>query len=118
MATTIGPIPPIPLFSQGQRQEQVNMSTVNLNVDTGQQHHQQYDQGNSAYGGANAYPTPVTGQSFRHQALAGAGEAGPSRRKNSAMQTEIDGMEHRARELRIDDAGDGRVGVEDPCMSF
>lgn len=31
------------------------------------------------------------------------------------MQREIDGMEHQARELRIDDAGDGRVGVEDPC---
>lgn len=33
------------------------------------------------------------------------------------MQMEIDGMEHRARELRLDDAGDGRVGVDDPRES-
>ena len=96
------------------------MSTINLNVDTGQRHHQQYNHNpnaNTIYGGANAYPTPVSAQSFHHQASIGQGEAGPSRRKVSAMQTEIDGMEHQARELRIDDTGDGRVGVEDPCKS-
>lgn len=101
------------------------MSTINLNVDTGQRHHQQQHytnaNGHRVYGNGdgnaqNAYPTPVSAQSFHQQSLTGIGqEAGPSRRKSSVMQTEIDGMEHRARELRIDDAGDGRVGVEDPC---
>lgn len=106
------------------------MSTINLNVDTGQgssQYQQQPLRQNPAaaapspaldQGYGHAYPTPVSAQSF-HQSMPGSGEAGPSRRnKNSVMQMEIDGMEHQARELRLDDAGDGRLGVEDPCKSL
>lgn len=128
MAKTLVPTSPLSI-------NEPSMSTINLNVDTGHRPYDGHDQslgpeqGNGVYGHGHGhgqghghrqgpqhpYPTPVSASSFHTPSSA---EAGPSRRKSSTMQMEIDGMEHRARELRLDDAADGRVGVEDPREYF
>jgi hypothetical protein len=67
-------------------------------------------QSNSHYSHQDGYPTPVATSHMGYQ------QAGPSRsRRQLAVEMEIDGMEHKAREMTINEPSDDRVGVEKPC---
>jgi hypothetical protein len=98
-----------------------------INIDTGQSsgsysHRQNGSEGYShahrypsQTHGQDAYPTPITGSSISyHQS---SPQAGPSRRQGSAIQRDIDVMEHQARGMSINEPTDGRVGTENPSES-
>lgn len=94
------------------------MSGMNVNVDTGQssgsysRHPHDSQRFSSQTYGQDAYSAPVTGSSASFDQT--SAQAGPSRRQGSAIQRDIDGMEHQTRGMTISEPTDGRVGTEDP----